>query len=79
MQTFPTTQAFDLTEDQRNTLTHSLRVAADKFDANAAICTREHPEVADLCRAFESQAKETRELAARIEAAEYVKLGREVE
>lgn len=79
MQTFPTTQAFDLSEDQRNTLLNSLRVAAEKFDANVATLSRDEPIEADLRRVFTHQAKETRELASRIESAEYVKLGREVE
>lgn len=81
MQTFPTTQAFDLTEDQRNTLTHCLRIAAQKFTENVAHLKdggsgRLYPEMRSQ---FDRQAAEARGLADRIESAEYVKLGREVE
>lgn len=83
-QTFPTTQAFALSEDQRYTLLHALVVAAEKFDANAQHCrhTTEGTSSAEagtrLAVQFDRQAEDTRELAARIESAEYVKLGREV-
>lgn len=75
---FPTTQAFNLTEDQRYTLLHSLRVAAEKFEANAETC-REEAGGARIADQFIRQAAQTREIADRIESAEYVKLGRETD
>lgn len=56
---------WDLTEDDKRTILHSLRVAADKFDANAeAMRDAKHVE---LEQTFRNYATCARELLAELE------------
>lgn len=67
----------DLNENQRSTITHALYVAAERFDEHVKTCSSLGQ--VRMREQFEGQARETRELAERIEAADYVRLGPVVE
>ncbi|GAC1495756.1 MAG: hypothetical protein NVS1B6_00210 [Steroidobacteraceae bacterium] len=62
-----------LTESQRNTIIHDLRIAADVFDKNIAFCNAlEQPMSERLADQFKRQSAESRALAETIEQAESV-------
>jgi hypothetical protein len=69
-----TNRAFDLGEDERSFLVHCIRTAAAKFNEDAIECGHG----SGLAVQFERQDQQAGELAARIESAESVRLGREV-
>jgi hypothetical protein len=72
------TNLTELTEDERNTLTHGLRVAAERFGIDAKVCMEEpaHPGLAEQ---FRRQVVQTLALADRLDNAESIHLGPEVE
>lgn len=70
----------DLTEDERTTLTNGLRVAAERFDANAVLFDKNRlGSIADdprMVEQFHRQAVESRKLAGLLEDAERITLAR---
>lgn len=83
----PTNTAVELGEDVRHMLVFCLQVAAERFRQDADACAPEPPgepvpqatEYSRLARQFLRQVNQAQELAARIENAAFVRLGREVE
>jgi hypothetical protein len=70
---FPSDQPFALTPNQRATLVHGLRVAATHYDDEAARATKKG--MADIAKVLARQATEVREIADRLEDAEYISVG----
>lgn len=67
---------FEVSEDQRSTITHCLYVAAERFEENAKSANEiETYGVRHLGEQFTRQALEARALAERIDNAEYIEIG----
>jgi hypothetical protein len=70
---FPSDRPFALKPNQRATLVHGLRVAATHFDDDAARGTKKG--MAGIAKVLARQAAEVREIADRLEVAEYIRVG----
>jgi hypothetical protein len=57
-------------KEHASTLTHALRVAADRFDEDAKVMLEQVPAYHPLATQFTRQASECRELAEEIEEAQ---------
>ncbi len=76
------TQHTDLTESERATLTNALFVAAERFEEHVRDLTNapdQKPAYASLAAQFGKQATEAREMADRLNNAEFIRLGKPVE
>ena len=71
------TRDYTLNKTERARLIHYLRVAATKFDDDAKLLTGSSAEVIGV--EFQRQAAEAREIADRLEDADYIRVGHAVE
>lgn len=72
-----TPDTFEMTQAERVTLVHDLRVAATHFDDDAARATKAG--MRDIAQVLAHQAAEAREIADRLEDADYIRVGHGVE
>jgi hypothetical protein len=69
----------DLTEAERNTLTHALRIAAERFnehETNLKATPEQKPAYAGLAAQFARQTAEALALAERLDNAEFIRVGK---
>ena len=69
-----TSDTFEMTQTERATLVHDLRVAATHFDDDAARATKAG--MRDIAHVLAHQAAEAREIADRVEDAAYIRMGK---
>ena len=69
-----TSDTFEMTSTERATLVHDLRVAATRFDDDAARATKAG--MRDIAQVLAHQAAEAREIADRVEDAAYIRMGK---
>jgi len=72
-----TPDTFEMTSTERATLVHDLPVAATHFDDDAARATKVG--MSDIAQMLARQAVEAREIADRLEDADYIRVGHGVE